>query len=60
VIEGVVAPVFHNNEPFAVVDNMLLPQLFTTVTTGVDGVALGEAVAFPAALVQPFVVAVTV
>jgi len=59
VIDGVVAPVFHANVPVALVDKMDVPQLFTTVTTGVDGVVFGEAVAEPAELTQPFTVCVT-
>jgi hypothetical protein len=38
VMEEVVAPVLHNKEPVAVVDNFELPQLLTSVTVGV-GVA---------------------
>jgi hypothetical protein len=34
VIEEVVSPVLHNNDPVAVVDKVELPQLFTTVTSG--------------------------
>ena len=40
-IGEVVAAVFHNNVPDAVVDNVDVPlQLFTTFTVGVDGVVL--------------------
>jgi hypothetical protein len=60
VIDDVVAPVLHKSEPVAVVESVELPQLFTTVTTGVDGVVLGAAVPVPGKLVQPFTVAVTV
>ena len=35
VIEAVVAPLLHNIVPPEVIDNTELPQLFTTVTTGV-------------------------
>lgn len=59
-MDGVVAPVLHNTEPVAVVDNIELPQLFTTVTTGVTGVVLGDAIPAPAVLVQPSIVLVTV
>lgn len=60
VMELVVAPLLHNNEPPAVVDSTELPQLFTTVTTGVAGVVPGAATPVPAALVHPFTVVVTV
>ena len=60
-IEGVVAPVFHNNDPVndpAV--NVELPQLSTTVTVGAETLALiGAAVPAPVGLVQPFTVWVT-
>ena len=61
VIDEVVAPLLHNNEPVndpAV--NTELPQLFTTVTVGADGIAFGAATPLPAALVHPFTVWVTV
>ena len=57
VIDEVVAPLLHNNEPVnpeAV--NTELPQLLATVTVGADGVAIGAAVPLPAALVHPFTV----
>ena len=60
VIDDVVAPLLHNKFPAAVVERTELPQLFTTVTTGVAGIVLGTEVPLPAALVQPFTVAVTV
>ena len=60
VIEEVLSPVLHNKVPVAVVDNVEVPQLFTTVTDGADGVAFGAAMPEPAALVQPFTVCVTV
>ncbi len=50
----------HRSEPVAVVDSVELPQLFRTVTTGVDGAVFGAAVPLPAALVQPSSVLVTV
>ena len=55
-IEELIAPVFHTKEPPALVDSTLLPQLFTTVTTGAVGIAFGEAVPEPATLEQPFTV----
>lgn len=58
-IDAVVAPVFHNNEPEAVVLNVELPQLLTTVTDGADGVDLGDAAPVPAPLIHPFTVVVT-
>ena len=58
VIDEAVAPVLHNNVPAAVVERVELLQLFTTVTTGVVGIVLGEAIALPCALVQPATVAV--
>ena len=60
VIEAVVAPLLHNMVPPAGIDKVELPQLFTTVTTGVAGVAFGAAMPEPAALVQPLTVLVTV
>ena len=60
VIEGVVAPVLHNKLPEAVVDKTELPQLFTTVITGADGIVTGAAVPLPVPLVHPFTVVVTV
>ena len=60
VIDEVVAPLLHNNVPVAVVESVELPQLFTTVTTGVAGTALGADDPLPAVLVHPFTVVVTV
>ena len=54
------APVLHNKLPPALVDNVELPQLLVTFTTGADGIAIGDAVPLPAPLVQPFTVVVTV
>lgn len=52
VIDEVVAPVDHNQfDPLA--SNTLFPQLFITVTTGADGVAIGFAATVEGALVQP-------
>ena len=59
-MDEVVAPVLHNKVPVAVVESIEFPQLFTIVTTGVDGVVLGAAAPLPAALVQPFTVVFTV
>lgn len=59
-IDEVDSPVFHNNIPEALVDNVEVPlQLFTTVTAGVAGVDLGAAVAIAGILIQPSTVAVT-
>ena len=59
VIEAVVAPLLHNIVPPAGIDKVEVPQLFTTVTTGVAGAVFGAAMPEPAALVQPFTVCVT-
>jgi putative N-acetylmannosamine-6-phosphate epimerase len=60
-MEDVVALLLQNKFPAAVVDNIEVPsQLFTTVTTGIEGVVFGDAVAEPAALIHPFTVEVTV
>jgi hypothetical protein len=50
----------HNKLPAALVDKVDVPQLFTTVTAGVAGVAFGLAVPLPELLVHPFTVVVTV
>ena len=50
----------HNKLPAAFVERIELPQLFTTVTTGVAGVVLGAATPLPGALVHPLLVVVTV
>jgi hypothetical protein len=42
------------------VDKMEFPQLLVTVTTGAGGIAIGDAVPDPGALVQPLIVCVTV
>ncbi len=61
IIDGVVAPVLHNNVPAATVDNVdVLLQLSVTVTTGAAGVVFGAAVPLPDGLVHPFTVVVTV
>ena len=59
-IEAVVAPLLHAIVPPVGIDKVELPQLFTTVTAGVAGVATGAAMPEPDALVQPFTVCVTV
>jgi hypothetical protein len=60
VMDEVVAPLLHNKEPVKdVAVNIELPQLFTTVTTGADGIAFGAATPLPEGLVQPFTVWVT-
>lgn len=62
VMDDVVAPVLHNNDPVkepAV--NVELPQLLTTDTVGADTLPLsGAAVPLPAGLVHPFTFCVTV
>lgn len=57
VIEVLVAPLLHNNDPvkFPAV-NTELPQLFTTDTVGADGITFGADVPLPAAPVHPFIV----
>ena len=60
VIEDVVWPLLHCNEPLALVDNMELPQLFVTDTTGAVGVDFGADTPIPGALVHPSTVVVTV
>ena len=59
-IDEVVVPLLHNKEPVKdVAVSIELPQLFTTVTTGADGIAFGAAIPLPEGLVQPFNVCVT-
>ena len=53
-IAVVVSPVLHANAPAAGVDNFELPQLLTTVITGVAGFVFRAAVPDPEGLVQPF------
>src|SRR5258706_4682351 len=61
VIEVVVAPLFHNNDPVKLLAvNTELPQLFTTPTVGADGAMPGADVPLPVALVHPATVCVTV
>ena len=59
-IEVVVAPELHNNAPVDVVDKVEVPQPFTTLTAGVDGVVFGAETAEPSALVHPSTVLFTV
>ena len=60
VIDEVVAPLLHNNEPVKdVAVNIELPQLSITDTVGADGIAFGAAIPLPEELVQPFTVCVT-
>jgi hypothetical protein len=59
VMDAVVSPVLHRMVPPAGIDRVELPQLFTTVTTGV-AVTIGAAVPEATALTQPFTVLVTV
>jgi hypothetical protein len=59
-MDEMVAPLLHNKEPVKdVAVNVELPQLFTTVTTGADGMSLGAATPLPEGLVHPFTVCVT-
>jgi hypothetical protein len=58
-IDAVVAPVDHNKF-VPVVDKVDEPQLFVTVTTGADGIAIGAATPDPLGEVQPPTVCVTV
>ena len=52
-------PLLQSIVPPAGIDKVELPQLFTTVTTGV-AVTTGAATPEPAALIQPFTVLLTV
>ena len=52
-MEAVVAPLLHKMVPPDGIDNTEFVQLFTTVTTGVAGIATGAATPDPAKLVQP-------
>ena len=58
VIEAVVAPVLHNNEPvYEPAVRVVLPQVFTTVTVGAGTFeATGAAVPTPNGPVHPFIV----
>ena len=60
VMVDVVSFVLHNKPPVDVVESVDVPsQLSTTVITGVAGIVFGDATPEPAALVQPFIVCVT-
>ncbi len=52
-IEEVVAPVLHSNEPGDWVDNTVFPQLLVTDTVGTEGTVKGAEAPVPAALVHP-------
>jgi hypothetical protein len=57
VIDVVVALLLHNIDPVKLLAvNTELPQLFTTVTVGADGIALGVDEPLPVVLVHPFTV----
>ena len=61
VMLGVVSLVFHAMVPETMSDdNSEVPQLSTTITSGVAGVVFGAALAVAAKLAHPFIVAVTV
>jgi hypothetical protein len=47
VIEAVDAPLLHNIVPPVGIDKVELPQLFTTVTAGVEVIAFGAAIPEP-------------
>ena len=60
VIDVVIAPVFHNNDPVKLpAVNTELPQLFATVTAGGDGIIFGADVLLAGELVHPPTVCVT-
>lgn len=60
VIDDVVSPVLHNNEPAKPVTvNTELSQLFSIDTIGADGTVFGAAIPMPAGLLHPFIVCVT-
>lgn len=50
----------HNKLPVAVVDSVDMPQLFTTVITGIEGVGFTEMVNFFDMPVHPLTTGVTV
>ena len=56
VMDGVVAPLLHNSVPVALVVRVELPQLFTTVTTGVAGLFFGVTTTLDSLLKHPFMV----
>ena len=54
VIDAVVAPLLHNNDPVKLLAvKRELPQLFITVTVGAVGIVLGAEMPLPLALVHP-------
>ena len=59
-MDEAVDPLLHSNVPDALVESVELPQLFTTVTDGADGINFGAATPLPAGLLQPFTMVVTV
>ena len=59
-MEEVLSPVLHNNVPVAVVDNVVEPQLFVTVTTGVAGVGFTVIVNVCGVPLHPLATGVTV
>lgn len=55
VMDALVSPVLHNNEPVKLeAVNKELSQLLTTVTVGAPGIVFGEAIPVPGELLQPF------
>jgi hypothetical protein len=57
VIDVVIAPLLHNNDPVKLpAVNTELPQLLTTLTVGAVGTATGAEDPLPVGLVQPFTV----
>ena len=58
-IDEVVSPLLHSNEPLALVDNTELPQLFVTETAGIEGAVFGAAIPSPDSLPHPSIVAAT-
>jgi hypothetical protein len=60
VIDEIVAPFDHKNEPLPLAVKTELPQLSVTVTIGVDGITIGAATPDPAELIQVPNVCVTV
>jgi len=60
VIDEAVSLVDHSNEPAALVERSEDPQLSTTLTTGAEGIAIGDATADPGKLTHPPIVCVTV
>jgi hypothetical protein len=57
VIEFVMAPLLHNNDPVKLpAVNTELPQLLATDTVGADGITFGADMPLPFALIHPFTV----